>query len=130
MRALDDLDALRPGVVQQQPVEVAAVHLPGIDLRAEVAGPVHAPILGAPPEQAAPLDLEAVTGDRGSGPGQFQYRTARRSERLADVIAREGLALEETDPQARPGEQRRSGAAGRATPYDQHSLAHVPDPSA
>src|SRR5262245_47241910 len=82
-------------------------------------------------EHGAVLHLEAVGGDRREHAHALEDGQGRRQKRLADVEAREGLALEQEDAAARAGEKRGGGGArGPAADHDdvvlvgRHRRAH------
>jgi hypothetical protein len=117
---LVDVRTVLARVVQEELVELGAHDLVGVRAPAGVLAEEEAPRLAlpAPEKRAAGLSEEPVTLDGGRRADGVEDRERRREERLADVVAREALALEEDDAMAGVGEDSGADGAGGAAADD------------
>src|SRR5436309_356665 len=117
-RGLVHGDAALLGVLEQDGVELGARHLVGVVrprlARQEVERLRAAVFLVV--EAGAVLQLEAALLDRRPGAELLEQQHAGGHQRLADVEAREPLALEQRHTQPLSGEERRGARAARAAP--------------
>src|SRR5439155_12386766 len=99
---LADVHPVPARVVEQQLVELRADHLEGVRPAARIFAEREAPRLWLPPPEESPPRLaeETVPLDRRRGADRIEDRQSGRQQRLADVVARVPLALEDNDPVA------------------------------
>jgi hypothetical protein len=126
------LDAVVARVVQQELVELGADDLVAVRPPARVLAEEEAPRLGlaSPLERAAGLPEEAVALDRVRCADRVEDRQRRGQQRLADVVAREALALEHDRADAGVREHGRGDGARRPAADHEHvggerDVAHV-----
>jgi hypothetical protein len=122
-RALVDLDPLLLGVPQHHEIELTSHHLPSLRafMRLVVEKIERGGYLAAGTDELNAIFLDEMA--RIHFVEHFEPAEdpiGLRDQRLADVEAREPLALEELDSMAPLGNQRRDRAAGWTAPDDDH----------
>ena len=126
---LDRLDAMRlahvgaerGGVLQQQVIELRAHHVKRVRPPARIVAEEEAPRLArCEPQTNVPpgLRMKPAASIAGMTPSASRIGMRRRQQRLADVVARKALPLEQHDPQPGLREKPRRDTAGRAAADD------------
>ena len=117
----DDARARRSGVLQQDRVERRPVD-------GHAALVAHALLLAAPAHARLATRVKPAAATRSADAQRLQHRPRRRAQRLADVGAREALALDHHDVMPEDGEARRERRAGGAAADDADSAFTAPPP--